>query len=136
MAAVSAQGTMDWVLMRRLKSSCRRSMVFDVRIDFHWPGGKRVKVNSLSPASSRLSATAQQEGLAPRFDLLPRRGVDHVAIVVGDFVVRALGRVREQILVLVHRAALGRRFGPQRASAFSRPGAPSAMPTPVSSIRA
>ena len=31
---------------------------FDVRIDFHWLFGKRVKVNSLSPASSRLSATA------------------------------------------------------------------------------
>jgi hypothetical protein len=29
-----------------------------VRIDFHWLCGKRVKVNSLSPASSKLSATA------------------------------------------------------------------------------
>jgi transposase-like protein len=29
-----------------------------VRIDFHWLFGKRVKGKSLSPASSRLSATA------------------------------------------------------------------------------
>jgi hypothetical protein len=42
-----------------LNSSCRRSIAFDVRIDFHWLFGKRVKVNSLSPASSRLSATAR-----------------------------------------------------------------------------
>jgi hypothetical protein len=54
MAAVSAQGRMVWVLMRRLNSSCRRSIAFEVRIDLHWLGGKRVKVNSLSPASSRL----------------------------------------------------------------------------------
>jgi len=59
MAAVSAQGRMVWVLIRRLNSSCRRSIAFEVLIDFHWLGGKRVKVNSLSPASSRLSATAR-----------------------------------------------------------------------------
>jgi hypothetical protein len=35
-------------------------MAFDVRIDFHWLGRKRVKVNSLSPASSKLSATARR----------------------------------------------------------------------------
>ena len=34
-------------------------MAFEVLIDFHWLGEKRVKVNSLSPASSRLSATAR-----------------------------------------------------------------------------
>ena len=59
MAAVSAEGSTVWVLIRRLNSSCRRSIAFDVRIDFHWLFGKRVKVNILSPASSRLSATAR-----------------------------------------------------------------------------
>src|SRR5208337_3109135 len=49
MAAVSAQGSTVWVLIRRLNSSCNRSIAFEVRIDFHWLGGKRVKVNSLSP---------------------------------------------------------------------------------------
>ena len=42
MAAVSAQGSTVWVLIRRLNSSCNRSIAFDVRIDFHWLGGKRV----------------------------------------------------------------------------------------------
>ncbi len=46
------------VLIRRLNSSCNRSIAFDVRIDFHWLFGKCVKVKSLSSASSRLSATA------------------------------------------------------------------------------
>src|SRR3981189_3862850 len=55
-AAVSAEGRTVWVLIRRLNSSCKRSIAFDVRIDFHWLFGKRVKVNSLSPASSTLSA--------------------------------------------------------------------------------
>ena len=52
-AAVSAQGSTVWVLIRRLNSSCNRSIAFEVRIDFHWLGGKRVKVKSLSPASLR-----------------------------------------------------------------------------------
>jgi hypothetical protein len=38
-------------------------MAFEVLIDFHWLGGKRVKVNSLSPASSRLLATARHFSL-------------------------------------------------------------------------
>ena len=38
MAAVSAQGGTVWVLMRRLNSSCRRSIAFEVLIDFHWLG--------------------------------------------------------------------------------------------------
>src|SRR3981189_2831757 len=46
-AAVSAEGRTVWVLIRRLNSSCKRSIAFDVRIDFHWLFGKRVKVNSL-----------------------------------------------------------------------------------------
>jgi len=59
MAAVSAQGSTVWVLIRRLNSSCNRSIAFEVRMDFHWLGGKRVNVKSLSPASSKLSATAR-----------------------------------------------------------------------------
>ena len=44
--------------MRRLNSSWRRSIAFVVRSDFHWQSGKRVKVNSRSPAPSKLSASA------------------------------------------------------------------------------
>jgi len=39
MAAVSAEGSTVCVLMRRLNSSCRRSMAFVVRADFHWSLG-------------------------------------------------------------------------------------------------
>ena len=55
----SAQGSTVWVLMRRRNSPFRRSMAFVVRADFHCDGSKRLKVNSRSPASSRLSATAR-----------------------------------------------------------------------------
>ena len=57
MAAVSGDGSTVWVLIRRLNSSCRRSTALVVRAERHWLDGKRVKVNSRSPASSRLSAT-------------------------------------------------------------------------------
>ncbi len=50
-AAVSAEGSRVWILIRRLNSSCNRSIAFNLRIDFHWLLGKPVKVNSLSPAS-------------------------------------------------------------------------------------
>ena len=45
-AAVSADGSTVCVLMRRLNSSCSRSIAFVVRADFHWLSGNRVKVNS------------------------------------------------------------------------------------------
>ena len=59
MAAVSAEGSTVCVLMRRLNSSWSRSTAFVVRADFHWLAGNRVKLNSRSPASSKLSATAR-----------------------------------------------------------------------------
>ena len=46
MAAVSGDGSTVWVLMRRLNSSCSRSTALVVRAERHWPGGRRVKVNS------------------------------------------------------------------------------------------
>jgi hypothetical protein len=42
----SAEGSTVCVLIRRLNSSCSLSIAFDVRIDFHWLIGKRVKVKS------------------------------------------------------------------------------------------
>jgi hypothetical protein len=39
MAAVSAQGSRHWVLIRRLNSSCKRSMAFVVRSERHCSGG-------------------------------------------------------------------------------------------------
>src|SRR6202008_482886 len=46
------------------------------------------------------------EGLATRLDLLARRRVDHVVIVGGDLLMQAFGRMRQQVAVLVDRAAL------------------------------
>ena len=54
MAAVSADGSTVCVLILRLNSSCNRSIALVVRTLRHWLGGKRVKVKSRSPASSRL----------------------------------------------------------------------------------
>jgi hypothetical protein len=52
LAAVSAQGSTVCVLIRRLNSSCNRSMAFDVRIDFHSDGrvdgGKTLKAGPRS----------------------------------------------------------------------------------------
>ena len=86
-AAVSGDGRTVWVLMRRLNSSGSRSTALLVRAERHWPGGRRVKVNSRSPASSRLSATARHfsrhlrmKVLAALLDLLRRGGVDHVGV--------------------------------------------------------
>jgi hypothetical protein len=57
MAAVSALGGTVWVLMRRLNSSCNRSMALVVLIDFHWSLGKRTKGNKRSPALFRPGRT-------------------------------------------------------------------------------
>src|SRR4030081_1908406 len=40
MAAVSADGSTVWVLIRRLNSSCSRSIAFVVRTLRHWLGGR------------------------------------------------------------------------------------------------
>jgi hypothetical protein len=50
---VSADGSTVCVLIRRLKSSCRRSIAFVVLALRHWLGGGPTKVKRRSPASSR-----------------------------------------------------------------------------------
>ena len=109
MAAVSADGSTVCVLILRLNSSCSRSIAFVVRTLRHWSGGRRVKVKSRSPASSRLSATARclsrhlrNEGFAACFDLFACVRVDHIFVVGADLVMQALGGVREEITVLMH----------------------------------
>ena len=52
------------------------------------------------------------ERLAPGLDLAARRGVDHVAVVVRDFLVQALRGMGEEIAMLVHGAALDSHVGP------------------------
>ncbi len=118
MAAVSADGSTVCVLILRLNSSCNRSIAFVVRTLRHWPGGNRVKANKRSPASSRLSATARclrrhlrDESLATGLDLPPRGCIGHVVVIGCDLVMRARGRMRQQIPVLVNRAAMDRWTG-------------------------
>src|ERR1022692_566168 len=52
------------------------------------------------------------KGLAARLDLLARLRVDHVGVVGGDLVMQALGRMCQQVSVLVNRAALHRHAVP------------------------
>src|SRR5262245_36924508 len=54
------------------------------------------------------------EGLATALDLRRCRGVNHVRVVGGDLLVQTLGRVRQQVPVLVHGAALDRHATPDR----------------------
>src|SRR5450756_1339874 len=79
-AAVSADGRTDWVLIRRLNSSCKRSIALVVRTLRHWLGGRRVKVNKRSPASSRLSATARCLSLHLRMKALRRTSISSDAV--------------------------------------------------------
>ena len=61
------------------------------------------------------------EGLAAGFNLLARGGVDHVGVVGGDLLVQALGGVREEIAMLVNRAALDRHAVPDDGDGLVEP---------------
>src|ERR1035437_9682890 len=102
MAAVSADGSTVCVLIRRLNSSCNRSIAFVVRTLRHWLGGRRAKVKSRSPACSRLSAAARW------LCLLSRRRLDHVVVIRGDLTIQALRGMPEKVHVLMNRPALHR----------------------------
>ena len=67
MAAVSADGSTVWVLIRRLNSSCRRSIAFVVLALRHWVGGRRVKVKRRSAAfeTRHLPKRAIPDGARP-----------------------------------------------------------------------
>ena len=70
-------------------------------------------MNRRSPASSRLSETARclsrhlrMKVLAADFDLLPRRRIDHVAVIGSDLLVQALGRMRQSETIVEHLAGI------------------------------
>src|SRR5260221_6621353 len=58
-AAVSADGRTVWVLIRRLNSSCNRSIALVVRTLRHWLGGRRVEVERASPGFFQAAATTR-----------------------------------------------------------------------------
>jgi hypothetical protein len=116
MAAVSADGSTVCVLIRRLNSSWRRSMAFD---GVRGPGASQLRWRQAGEGEQGVACLFKaigggpvpepplaDEGLAPLFDLLGRRGVDHVGVIGGDLLVQALGRVAEQVAILVNRAPL------------------------------
>src|SRR5450759_645592 len=92
MAAVSADGSTVCVLIRRLNSSCNRSIAFVVRTLRHWLGGRRAKVKSRSPASSRLSATARCLSLHLRMKAFPIEPHAHHGAVENEPYDRFLGQ--------------------------------------------
>src|SRR6202034_2584408 len=61
------------------------------------------------------------EGLAADLYLLGCRRVDHVVVIRGDLVMQALGGMREQVSVLVNRAALHRHPVPDRGNRLVEP---------------
>src|SRR5436189_156231 len=103
MAAVSADGSTVCVLILRLNSSCSRSIALVVRTLRHWLGGRRVKVNKRSPASSRLSLTARCLSLHLR---TPQPAIDEVsedsAPSLGALAAHALDREQHLLAVLAH----------------------------------
>jgi hypothetical protein len=102
-----------------------------VRKAFHCELGKRRNVNSVSPASSRLSTTAGQR--QPHFLREPGPRlldggdclrVDHPPVILGQLLSEARGRVRLQVPQLVRRATLDRQTGPVRHERRGEAGIP------------
>jgi hypothetical protein len=54
------------------------------------------------------------EGLSPRRNLVVRGGIDHLGVVGGDLVMKALGRMRQQVAMFANRAPLDRHAVPDR----------------------
>src|SRR5947209_3578490 len=130
MAAVSAEGSTVWVLIRRLNSSWSRSIALVVRALFHLADGQSGKGEQ--PVTSLLEAVGYRfafeppfadEGPPVRLDFRSGGGVDHVVVVGRDLLVQPMGRVSEQVAVLVDRAALGRYVAPEGGQRLLQPSA-------------
>src|SRR5260221_4342439 len=72
---------------------------------------------------SVLEPPLADEGFAARFDLFSRCRIDHSVVVVGDFLMQALGGVREEITVLMHGAPLHRHAIPNGGNRALKPRA-------------
>src|SRR6516164_3529355 len=127
MAAVSAEGSTVWVLMRRLNFSWSRSIALVVRA---LPLAERQPGEGKEPITSLLEAVGHRlafeppfadEGPPQRLNLARRGGVDHVGVVGRDLLVQTLGSMGEQVAVLVDRAALGRHVAPEPGQRLLQP---------------
>lgn len=102
---------MVWVMTRWGDSSFRRSIALVVLAGFHCDASRRVKAMSRSPASSRLSATARHLSLHLRKKALRRLSISAAVRrscrgSPAQFVVQALGGMRQEVPVLVNRTAV------------------------------
>jgi hypothetical protein len=80
-----------------------------------------------------VAALARKKNPVPSFDRSWCGGVslDHVAIVLGQLVVEVLWGMRQEVAMLVNRAALDRQvLAPQRHEGGFQPGAPSTITNP------
>src|SRR5258707_15687547 len=73
-AAVSADGSTVWVLIRRLNSSCRRSIALVVLALRHWLGGRRGKGKRGAPGFLQQVGTGGWSSRPLRGEALPRGG--------------------------------------------------------------
>src|SRR5207342_3016107 len=69
-----------------------------------------------------LEAPFADEGLATGLDFLPRGRIDHVVVIRCDLVMKALGRMCQQVPVLVNRAALNWHAVPDGGDGLVEPG--------------
>src|SRR5438105_10592787 len=125
-AAVSADGSTVWVLIRRLNSSWSRSIrgASALPLAGRQPGEGEEPITGLLEAVGYCLAFEPpfaKEGAAALFDLGWRGGVNHVVVVGRDLVVQPRGRVGQQVAMLVDGAALGRHIAPQRGQRLLQP---------------
>src|ERR1700756_2721619 len=129
MAAVSAEGSTGWVLIRRLNSSWSRSIALVART-LPWADGQPGEGEQ--PVTGLLEAVGDRfafeppfadEGASAHLDFCRRGGVDHVVVVGRNLLMQTLGCVSEQVAVLVDRAALRRDVAPEGGQCLLQPSA-------------
>src|SRR5437762_5486704 len=107
MVAVSAEGSTVYVLIRRLNSSCSRSIAFVVSRASplaRWQLRKTEQsiAGFLQAVGDRavLEPPLANERLAARCDLFQRGRIDHVGIVGADFIMQTLGACASRLRCL------------------------------------
>src|SRR3954451_4353465 len=128
-AAVSPDGSTVWVLIRRLNFLVQSlDRVYGPRRSPLARGqpeeGEQAIARLLEAAGHRRAAQAPlaQERAPLGLHLLGGRGIHHISVVGGDLVMQRIRRVRQQVAMLMHGAALGRHVRPQRRERPFQPG--------------
>ena len=129
MAAVSAEGSTVWVLIRRLNSPCRRFNCIRCAdrfpLTFREPReGKQLVARFLQAIGdgAAFHPPFADERLALRLDLPLRAGVDHIVVIGGNFFMQPVRRMSEKIAMFMHRTAWDRHVAPERGKSFLEAG--------------